>query len=94
MCTAGLAPQSLVGFKEQMRQYFFQLYSRSAGPLDSSGFEHVFLGETQGGSATGLHNWIVAYFREKSGDFVYDILHSTCPVNWSNVIVRPFNMLV
>ena len=84
----------MVGFKEQMRQYFFQLYSRSAGPLDSSGFEHVFLGETQGGSATGLHNWIVAYFREKSGDFVYDILHSTCPVNWSNVIVRPFNMLV
>ena len=36
-------------------------------PNDSSGFEHVFVGEESRGSITGLHNWIQFYLEEKKG---------------------------
>jgi poly(U)-specific endoribonuclease len=67
----GLAGQTVAEFKEELRQYFFMPYTRSGGPLGSSGFEHVFLGETRNTEVTGFHNWVKAYFAEKAGDFVY-----------------------
>jgi len=74
----GLAAQSQAAFKEELRQYFFLAYTRSGGPLDSSGFEHVFLGEIDGGQTKGYHNWVSAYFDEKAGDFVYGSHQGTC----------------
>jgi len=79
LVSKGLAPASEAGFKDLLRQYFFLRYTRSGGVLDSSGFEHTFVGETRGNDVTGFHNWITAYFREKSGSFVYGPYISTCP---------------
>jgi len=75
----GLAGQSLDAFKEELRQYFFMDYTRSGGPLGSSGFEHVFVGEIKDRAVSGFHNWIQAYFQEKSGDFMYSSYLDTCP---------------
>ena len=38
---------------------------------DSSGFEHVFVGEEKDGVIVGLHNWIQMYQEEKKGNFNY-----------------------
>jgi len=86
----GLAAQTVAGFKEELRQYFFMAYTRSGGPLDSSGFEHVFLGEIKDRAVSGFHNWIQAYYEEKSGDFVYTSHLGTCP---NEVLKFSFNYL-
>ena len=39
--------------------------------LDSSGFEHVFVGETRKRSVTGFHSWIQFYLQEKMGKIDY-----------------------
>lgn len=40
--------------------------------LDSSGFEHVFVGETRSGSEiVGFHNWIQFYLQEKNSHLDY-----------------------
>jgi poly(U)-specific endoribonuclease len=47
-------------FKAQLNTLWFKLYqSRKGGPLDSCGFEHVFVGEEdeKKGEMTGMHNW-------------------------------------
>jgi len=75
----GLAAQTVAAFKEQLRQYFFYAYTRSGGPLDSSGFEHVFVGEIQNRAVSGFHNWVHTYFSEKSGAFRYTSHQGTCP---------------
>jgi len=77
----GLASQSTEAFKEELRQYFFMIYARTTGsPLESSGFEHVFLGEIRNGrDVIGFHNWVKMYFAEKEGDFVYGPYLRTCP---------------
>jgi poly(U)-specific endoribonuclease len=50
----------------------FQLYGRTRGVKgDSCGFEHVFVGEVKEGKATGFHNWIRLYLKEKCGRFDY-----------------------
>jgi len=46
----------------------FSLHTRP----DSSGFEHVFVGETRGGrTVIGFHNWIQLYLQEKLGHIDY-----------------------
>ena len=39
--------------------------------LDSSGFEHVFVGETDSYKTLGLHNWIQFYLQERKGNIDY-----------------------
>ena len=51
----------------------FALYSLllSRRDLDSSGFEHVFVGETRDGSVIGFHNWVQIYLQEQRGNVDY-----------------------
>ncbi|CAL8372961.1 unnamed protein product [Arctogadus glacialis] len=60
-------------FRSQLYLIWFQLYhrERNAG-MDSSGFEHVFVGETKSGTEIiGFHNWLQFYLQEKHGHLDY-----------------------
>ncbi|XP_070773726.1 uridylate-specific endoribonuclease B [Enoplosus armatus] len=68
-----LSPADDTKFKEQLYRIWFELYARrgSSRP-DSSGFEHVFVGETRGRrTVIGFHNWIQLYLQEKLGHIDY-----------------------
>ncbi|CAM9744731.1 unnamed protein product, partial [Hapterophycus canaliculatus] len=67
----GQAPESEAAFKNLLHETWFALYSRAHGSDDSSGFEHVFVGESKRGEITGLHNWIQMYSEEKNGRLDY-----------------------
>ena len=59
-----------------LEDIWFTLYPRSknySNPIDSSDFEHVFLGEAKKKSREvgGMHNWIHVYMLEKEGNFNY-----------------------
>jgi poly(U)-specific endoribonuclease len=78
LVSQGLASSSAAEFKNSLRQYWFLRYTRSNGPLDSSGFEHTFAGEIKSNAVTGSHNWVNFYYDEKNGDFTYGPYQSTC----------------
>uniref|UniRef100_A0A672N4Q8 Uridylate-specific endoribonuclease n=1 Tax=Sinocyclocheilus grahami TaxID=75366 RepID=A0A672N4Q8_SINGR len=50
-------------FIKDLKMMWFGLYSRSSGKLDSSGFEHIFVG----GKVSGFHNWLQFDLNEKQG---------------------------
>ena len=56
------------------RSYFdtiwFGLYTRGGGPLGSSGFEHVLVGEIKDG-ISGFHNWARFWEEERIGEMNY-----------------------
>ncbi len=52
-------------FKQVLNSLWFDMYSRSGGMKDSSGFEHVFVGEVKEEKVSGFHNWIQFYLEEK-----------------------------
>ncbi|CAH2224648.1 poly(U)-specific endoribonuclease [Pelobates cultripes] len=54
-------------FVDDLQKMWFGLYSRSSGEADSSGFEHVFVGEVKKGKVSGFHSWIRFYLLEKEG---------------------------
>ncbi|KAG1942632.1 poly(U)-specific endoribonuclease-A [Pimephales promelas] len=54
-------------FIQDLKMMWFGLYSRSDGRLDSSGFEHIFVGEVKSGKVSGFHNWLQFYQNEKQG---------------------------
>ncbi|XP_039208531.1 poly(U)-specific endoribonuclease isoform X1 [Crotalus tigris] len=56
-------------FVEDLKKIWFGLYSRrnDVNDNDSSGFEHVFVGEIKNGKVSGFHNWIRFYLLEKQG---------------------------
>ncbi|XP_077997385.1 uridylate-specific endoribonuclease C-like [Glandiceps talaboti] len=58
-------PDYEVNFREELETMWFHLYTRSSGPLDSSGFEHVFVGEVKN-NAVGSQNWIQLYLEERN----------------------------
>lgn len=68
-----LSPENLTEFKKQLYRIWFELYiRRGSSRPDSSGFEHVFVGETRGGrTVIGFHNWIQLYLQEKLGHIDY-----------------------
>lgn len=49
--------KSSSALKEAITRMWFDRYSRAKGVLDTSGFEHVFIGEIKNGEVSGLHNW-------------------------------------
>lgn len=67
----GLVGPSMTDFKNKLREMWFDTYSRSRGVKDSSGFEHVFVGEIKNGAVTGLHNWLQFYNEEKHNRLNY-----------------------
>lgn len=70
----GKAPPDEDKFKQEFYNMWFQLYRRSRNTrgYDSSGFEHVFVGETRGDKEViGFHNWIQFYLQEKAGNVDY-----------------------
>lgn len=63
---------SKTDFQDQLMELWFNLYSRSSSSsvLDSSGFEHVLVGE-QKSTVSGFHNWIQFYIEEKNNRLNY-----------------------
>ena len=61
------------GMKSSLRALWFDFYGRSSSMsfADSSGFEHVFVGEKKGSKVNGFHSWIQMYELEKSGHLHY-----------------------
>jgi len=66
-------PSDVGGFKKLLQRIWFDLYyrQRDGGRPDSSGFEHVFVGEIRDGKVSGFHNWIRFYLEEKKGNVDY-----------------------
>ncbi|XP_013408427.1 poly(U)-specific endoribonuclease-like [Lingula anatina] len=65
-------------FRGLLDDLWFQLYPRSSsGPVDSSGFEHVMVGELKPSSVTGFHNWFQFYQLEKTGSLTYSGFRSS-----------------
>ncbi|XP_060081201.1 poly(U)-specific endoribonuclease-B-like [Ylistrum balloti] len=60
-------------FMKMLYKLWFSLYRRTKGDrdLDSSSFEHVFVGEAKDGKIVGLHNWLQFYLEEKAGRVDY-----------------------
>eukprot|EP00118_Oscarella_pearsei_P024753 m.306723 g.306723 ORF g.306723 m.306723 type:complete len:280 (+) comp41532_c0_seq1:1357-2196(+) len=66
-------------FKKLLYKIWFQLYrrTRDTSHADSSGFEHVFVGETRSPGegkpnvVLGFHNWLQFYLQEKTGNVDY-----------------------
>ncbi|KJH41965.1 endoribonuclease XendoU [Dictyocaulus viviparus] len=60
-------------FRFWITQLWFSHYSRAYGRADTSGFEHIFMGEEKNKEISGLHNWLRFYMLEKNvtEDFDY-----------------------
>ena len=59
-------------FKAKLYHLWFKMYTRENGEgADSSGFEHVFVGEIKNDKVSGFHNWIRFYLEEKEGNVNY-----------------------
>lgn len=63
-------PSSLNEFKNLLYDIWFALYRRDTSN-DSSGFEHVFVGEAKDDKVSGMHNWVQCYLQEKKGNLDY-----------------------
>jgi len=61
---------SMLDFQNLISDIWFAPYRRFRAN-DSSGFEHVFVGEESRGKITGLHNWVQYYLEEKAGRIDY-----------------------
>ena len=62
---------SIEEFKQLLYTIWFEPYSRDGNQRDSSGFEHVFIGEVQDNAISGFHNWIQFYHQEQKGNIDY-----------------------
>mmetsp|Transcript_7254 Transcript_7254/g.22122 ORF Transcript_7254/g.22122 Transcript_7254/m.22122 type:complete len:339 (+) Transcript_7254:13-1029(+) len=72
LCAKRAAPSSRERFKALLGSLWFQLYvTTKGGPPDSSGFEHVFVGEERTDEIVGMHNWIQLYVEERKGYLDY-----------------------
>jgi len=70
LVAVGKAPSDVSAFSRLLSELWFGLYKRETAN-DSSGFEHVFLGEIKDGAVTGMHNWVHIYLEEKKKNFNY-----------------------
>lgn len=70
LVSKGVAAKSMSDFARELHEIWFTLYKRET-LNDSSGFEHVFVGEERDGKVMGMHNWLQIYMEEKKGNFNY-----------------------
>jgi poly(U)-specific endoribonuclease len=65
--------RTMADFQNLVYDLWFAPSRRGGGPRDnSSGFEHVFVGEENNeGKITGLHNWVQYFIEEKKGNINY-----------------------
>jgi poly(U)-specific endoribonuclease len=69
---ANEVPKDPSGFMKLLYKIWFELYNRTrGGGADSSGFEHVFVGEVKNDSISGFHNWLQFYLEEQKGALDY-----------------------
>ena len=63
-------------FRSTLKELWFNLYPRSSSLNfdDSSGFEHVMVGELNGGKVSGFHSWLQFYLQEKAGNLQFSSL--------------------
>ena len=69
-----------LSFRNVLEELWFNLYSRSSSSsvFDSSGFEHVMVGEMKGSrDVSGFHSWIQFYREEKAGNLQFSSMVST-----------------
>lgn len=73
LVSKGQSSSDLRQFRSQLYTIWFHLYHRDRnGGTDSSGFEHVFVGETRTGrEIIGFHNWVQFYLQEKNNNLDY-----------------------
>ena len=75
LASKGKCSSDLGKFKELLYDLWFEMYCRSSysSDLDTSGFEHVFVGETKDRKRLvgGFHNWVQFYLQEKVGHIDY-----------------------
>jgi poly(U)-specific endoribonuclease len=64
-------PEDPKEFIALLNKIWFQMYRRGGDDLDSSGFEHVFIGEIKNEKVSGFHNWIYFYSEERKGNVDY-----------------------
>ncbi|ELU16063.1 hypothetical protein CAPTEDRAFT_223490 [Capitella teleta] len=78
--------------RKLLHDVWFVPYSRSKKftGKDSSGFEHVFVGETRGEKVIGFHNWIRFYLEERKLDDVINY-HGYISVTEPEVIAVQFS---
>jgi len=76
-------------FKKHVYDLWFSLYRRSktAQHLDSSAFEHVFVGEFGNGKVSGFHNWVQFYLEEKKGRVDYQGFVFPKKKNYTEVVL-------
>jgi poly(U)-specific endoribonuclease len=55
-----------------IKQIWFDNFSRKFGKLDSSAFEHVFMGEEKNGEVSGMHSWPIMYELERTASEKFD----------------------
>jgi poly(U)-specific endoribonuclease len=68
----GQAPRDTQAWRALLAKLWFGMYRRtSGGPVDSSGFEHVFVGEVKDGQVIGCHNWIQILVEESKKTLDY-----------------------
>ncbi|XP_076822527.1 uridylate-specific endoribonuclease A-like [Clavelina lepadiformis] len=58
-------------FIENLKKMWFDLYSRQNNAMDTSGFEHVFVGEIKTDIVSGFHNWVQFYLQEQAKNLNY-----------------------
>uniref|UniRef100_A0A0R3RVS1 Endoribonuclease n=1 Tax=Elaeophora elaphi TaxID=1147741 RepID=A0A0R3RVS1_9BILA len=59
-------------FRAWIRQLWFGRYSRKFRFIDSSGFEHVFVGELKNDEVNGMHSWLRFYLLERNASQQFD----------------------
>ncbi|XP_041372098.1 poly(U)-specific endoribonuclease-like [Gigantopelta aegis] len=67
----GHVPNDAAQFREKLKEMWFNLYPRSSGGvIESSGFEHVLVGEHRS-TVSGFHNWLQFFLQEDAGRLDY-----------------------
>ncbi|EFO19006.1 hypothetical protein LOAG_09491 [Loa loa] len=71
-------------FRAWIKQLWFEGYSRKQGFIDSSGFEHVFMGEHKNDEVIGMHSWLRFYLLERNDSEQF---------NYHGYTLKRFNIL-